>query len=442
MTFAHALRALCAGALVLVVPCAPCPAAESAAPSPTEHLARLADATESVRGLKFKEPVRFVRMGEAAALKVIEGELDQQLPPDETAKRVQLLAYLGLLPPDYPLRDKLRALLGEQVLGFYVPQRKQLVVIELGPEKLAALQAASGGVGDPADIVLVHELDHALNDQRFDLGRILEDPQVKRRDDVAFARQALAEGDATLTMLIYAFRGMGLNPSPEAFPSGDALRALMQGVGPAGFPEFAKAPPFVRAMLMEPYSLGIDYVTTLWRKGGWKAVDAAWAAPPSSTEQLMHPDRRSDPPRDVAVNVPAGWTEVIGTDLGELGIRTWLGDDPLAAKVADGWGGDRAVLIEQPRRPQPGEKRGKWPEKDRALLLVTTWDTREDADEFAAAAERWLRRTAKDEDDWRIDQAQHDVRVFFHRALVPEEIVDPIGHDPWDRPASTLEKPK
>ena len=272
---------------------------------------------------------------------------------------------------------------------------------------------------------------------------LLDDPALRPRGDLLLARQALAEGDATLVMMLFGFKRAGLAPRPEAFPSGDALRTLLENVGPGGFPELRDAPPFVREQLLEPYWLGLDLVLDAWRKGGWAAVDALWHAPPSSTEQLLHADRRHDPPMVVTVEPPEDWHTITSMELGELGVRAWLASrlgEAAAVAAAEGWGGDRVALIEQPRRPRPGERRGKYPAMDTALCVNTAWDTRPDADRFALAAERWLRLSTSDDDDWRIEQHANDVGIFLHRAIVPEEIVDPIGRDPWDRPASTLQE--
>jgi hypothetical protein len=354
--------------------------------------------------------------------------LDRELPPQLVAMQSQLLAILGLLPERYPLREKLLDLYQEQAAGFYLPPRGQLVVVEEAVEKIRAL---TGGSMDAFAMVLSHELDHALTDQHFDLQRLLEDPALRSRDDAKLARQAVGEGDATLLMMLFMFHRMGLTPTPETMPSTEAMRTLMQGLGPAVMPEFNQAPPYVKVQLMEPYLLGLELVLNTWKAGGWKAVDALWKKPPASTEQLMHPDRRGDPPADVRLNnVPEGWNVAGAMELGELGLRTLLAEKvgaDEAAIAAAGWGGDREALLE---RTRPTARADSPPLREMAALVVTTWDAPKDADEFSSAAEKWLRATAKPGDESRIDRRGLEVRVFLRPATHTEDAVAPAVKAP------------
>ena len=82
-------------------------------------------------------------------------------------------------------------LLAEQIQGFYDPQTKTLFI-------------ASWISADEQKPVMVHELDHALQDQYFDLEKICKDDLLLHNDDRALAHQALFEGDATIVMLLQA----------------------------------------------------------------------------------------------------------------------------------------------------------------------------------------------------------------------------------------------
>jgi hypothetical protein len=125
-------------------------------------------------------------------------------------------------------------------------------------------------------------------------------------------------------------------------------------------------------------------------------VQATFASPPRSSEQILHPKKywdgaKRDDPIRVSIDtakLPADWS-VTGVDtLGELYLallttpikkRTGLDlKNPMSVlgveytnRAAEGWGGDRLVLM----------RRGE----DAMLQLVTAWDTEADADEFAAA---------------------------------------------------------
>ena len=128
-------------------------------------------------------------------------------------------------------------------------------------------------------------------------------------------------------------------------------------------------------------------------------MNAAFADPPGSTEQVIHPEKYLDREAPVQVRIDDGlagrvgngWSEATRDTLGELILRTWLdvhgvgvpttglvpAPSEEAQKATAGWGGDRLVLL----RHDDGEL---------AIAMSTTWDTAADAAEFAEAAETAL----------------------------------------------------
>jgi hypothetical protein len=110
-----------------------------------------------------------------------------------------------------------------------------------------------------------------------------------------------------------------------------------------------------RKRLVFPYEEGMMFASDLYRAGGFPLVDGAFAHPPRSTEQILHPERylAGDQPRPVATpKAPTGYTLVTSDTLGELDTRTLLSRcmDPAVANRAAGAGhrrrrarhGDRA----------------------------------------------------------------------------------------------------
>ena len=137
----------------------------------------------------------------------------------------------------------------------------------------------------------------------------------------------------------------------------------------------------VSGMVSFPYEKGVEFVLDLFLKDGWNGVNAAFADPPSSSEQVLHPERYYDD-RDVPVEVylpgPPGarWEPVLEDTLGEFVIwqhlTMFLDDADQAATAAAGWDGDRLGLWTD----GAGRELVVW------LLL---WDSVPDADEFVAA---------------------------------------------------------
>jgi hypothetical protein len=109
----------------------------------------------------------------------------------------------------------------------------------------------------------------------------------------------------------------------------------------------------------------------------------AWAHPPASTEQVLHPEKffAHEAPRAVPLDwSPEGSALVSSGVLGELYTRTLLGEGSDAA--AAGWGGDAYRT---------------WDARGRTLLVWrSVWDTPADAAEFATALRARYQAGARD----------------------------------------------
>ena len=361
-------------------------------------VAALERTVAEVRELAWKHPVATRRVSRNEALAKLREILAEELPKERATRVSTLLGKLGLLPEDYPLAERLGELLEEQVAGFYVARDDTLYVPELDA---AAREALGDNLALARRTILAHELDHALTDQHYDLGRFLEDPALRDRDDLLFARKALAEGDATLLMMLVTMRDSGLPLSREAFPSGATLRGMFDLLGSGLYPRLDEAPPWLRDQLVEPYVLGLMLVVDAWKTGGWKAVDALWKDPPASTEQLLHPDRRNDTPTLVPLPPHRGRPADVSVELGELGTRAWLAvvlPRERAEAAAAGWDGDRAGLWEG----NGGTWRVRW---------RSTWDTEADARDFAIAARERLAGKAPAACTWKVARDGKNVEI-------------------------------
>jgi hypothetical protein len=237
---------------------------------------------------------------------------------------------------------------------------------------------------------LAHEIAHAIADQRFGLRRLLQlTPDGRRRldGDAQRARAALIEGDATLAAL------ETIDPR-ETFLGPSALGALesrMRASSPPGLPRWlTELSRFVHVD-------GLLFTARVRARQPWRAVDALWADPPASTEQVLHPESYDDCDNPIPVaealfpQLP-GFGRPAGSDvLGELAIRTWLATavpPEIASRAAAGWGGDRAALY--PALPAPDG--GAPPEPP--LLWLTIWDNPAEATDFAQAATTALAKRA------------------------------------------------
>ncbi len=303
-------------------------------------------------GLELREPVRLEMRSREELVRYLESKLDEELPEEEARATVEAYALFGLVPDTLDLREVLLALYTEQVAGFYEPDSTTLFVMDDQPEALL-------------EGLLVHELVHAVQDQWVDLGA-LADPKLG--SDRATAAQAAIEGHATLVMLEYmAEQAQGTPVDLGALPNfANLLRSQLEGARDQ-FPALAAAPPVIQESLLFPYLEGAGYVHGLWAQGDRVAPFGEYL--PKSTEQILG-GTADDVPIELAMSVSGA--DILHEDvLGRLELGVMLDQHlgPGSARFADGWGGDRYVLVEV----GTGE---------RGLIWYSVWDDEAARDRF------------------------------------------------------------
>jgi hypothetical protein len=323
-------------------------------------ISRVADQVESVRQLRFTQPVVPEPLSPSQIQQQLQDTLSQQYAADVVAGEERTDITVGALPAGTDLRQVLIDFGTSQIVGFYDTSAKRLVF-------------EGGTQPTPFErFTLAHELTHALQDQHFDLSQLDRLNDVCQ-DEPAEAFLSLAEGDAVQTQLAWA----------RANLSAGEIAELQQEAG--SFPPPPPTPPFVQQFFEFPYSFGQPFVEALQNRGGERAVDDAFANPPVSTEQILHPEKYPD---DVpqAVNIPdlssrlgQGWSLVDQQEVGEAWLRIVLQlrlSAEAAANAAAGW--DGGLL----RSWGDGSKT--------AVLMETVWDSPQDAEEFGAAMNDWF----------------------------------------------------
>ena len=303
-------------------------------------------------GLELREPVRLEMRSREELVRYLESKLDEELPEEEARATVEAYALFGLVPNTLDLREVLLALYTEQVAGFYEPDSTALFVMDDQPEALL-------------EGLLVHELVHAVQDQWVDLGA-LADPKLG--SDRATAAQAAIEGHATLVMLEYmAEQAQGTPVDLGALPNfANLLRSQLEGARDQ-FPALAAAPPVIQESLLFAYLEGAGYVHGLWAQGDRVAPFGEYL--PKSTEQILG-GTADDVPVELAMSVSGA--DILHEDvLGRLELGVMLDQHlgPGSARFADGWGGDRYVLVEV----GTGE---------RGLIWYSVWDDEAARDRF------------------------------------------------------------
>lgn len=368
VTLVSVVVAACGTTAPTATPATPPPPSGTPGPSASQRpaaevYAEIRSAVEAIRGLQPTSDVAPVTIDESKLRQNLEAEFNSQNSADDLHFSEETLELLGLLPAGSSLRDLTLDFQAGQVAGYYSPERNELFVV-----------SRSGGVGGAEKVTYAHEFTHQLQDQRFDLGSLMQDPA--NHSDRTLAQLALIEGDAVSVQNTWTVANL---------TSEELGQLLAAALDPEALEALRNAPPYLRDTALFPYQDGLLFVQDLLASGGYAAVDEAYGEPPVSTEQILHPDKfaeREAPidvevPKDLASSLGSGWKEVGRDTLGELILRLWLREHGVPATeapvAAAGWGGDRLALYEG-----PGDKH--------TLLLVTRWDTLVEADEFAAAA--------------------------------------------------------
>jgi hypothetical protein len=318
-----------------------------------ESVASAQKLVEKVRGVPFPGVVPSAVLPEKDLAAVLEKKLAEDLPvPFE--RYTASLDALGLIDDEPGLQKRITGLYARQVAGFYDPaEGKFYIVPERSNEAATGLPAlGSDAAGLMEEVLLTHELTHALQDRRLGLDRRMKD--LKESSDGLLALECVLEGEATVVMTDALVSRLP-EESRGLFGS-DTLSQMMAGLaagggdieGAQGVPDF-----FVKELLF-PYVAGTAWIQKKRAGGGWSAVDAAYRNLPATTSEILHAERPAGQrlrlgdekpgPRDL----PAGTRRLYSDSLGEWILKTLLeraGSSSAGALAAD-WQDDHVLFFE------------------------------------------------------------------------------------------------
>lgn len=363
-----------------------------------------------IRGLKFKNPIGVKNQSMEDFDSYLDKELVKHLPEARSKHYGQIIEKLGLYRgpriQDFPGMAK--KLMKSQAAAYYDPGTKSFYVV----------------MSDMPEIMLgtiySHELYHGLQDQYFDLDKyLLSQSGGELNDDEVLARQSVVEGEATFIMTLWSLQKMtGSMPSGEMLASmvrmqsdldTDKLREMVKGSAvqemlPESMKEAVDAmddiPPFMIETLVGAYLKGMSFVHEIHRYG-WDKVEELYEDPPASSEMILHPAKwlkheipyRYEWP-DVKGNpLFAGWELYDTNTLGEIQWKIVFNEFDMGRPgmaASEGWDGDSYAVL------------GKEGSGETMLLIATSWDTENDAEDFAGAYTDLLKEKYSDAKDARV----------------------------------------
>lgn len=339
------------------------PAPSASPTAPPLDVKTLEESVSQLRELPLKEEIPWRLLTPEEMQSELKKSLEEDLASEDLDASEKVLRFLGLYEGSKDLKQTLSELLEEQVYGFYDQETKELAVLQKS-QKITAMER----------MALVHEIVHGLQDQNFDLSNYMP-PKLEGDDDSLTAAQCLYEGDASWTSLLYVQKNF--NPLSDL---GLALESFQ-----ASGNQIKDVPPYLVESLLFPYQEGLAFVRYLYEQGGFDSVNEAFLHPPSSSEQIIHPEKylAKEEPQDIIFPLPyalSDWTTVRQNTLGEFDFRFLFREvlsEEEALNASAGWAGSHYLYAEKGT--------------DKAFILVSQWDSVKDAQEAYFGLEAYLK---------------------------------------------------
>ncbi|MBN2045545.1 MAG: hypothetical protein JW757_11035 [Anaerolineales bacterium] len=281
---------------------------------------------------------------------------------------------LGFIRDDVNMADPLLNFYADANGGFYSPET----------EKIYLIGSYFDGFGALEQYVYALVFAHAIQDNNFNLSNLGYFPECKQPQQTCQAMNALVKGEAALVNQLW------LEQNP---PQTGLQDILNYDPSPTLFGPETPAPFFTQDAEFGP-AFGLDFVTYLYENGGWSAVNRAFTILPSTTEQIMHPEKYQQREEAGGIAYP-NYTSLLGQEwelveedsLGEwysyllLGYNDYPGaqvSDTEAAIAASGWSVDRYQVFYNPEEQQT------------FLSVYWIWDSAEEGNQFYSALEASL----------------------------------------------------
>ncbi|ADB59300.1 hypothetical protein Htur_0400 [Haloterrigena turkmenica DSM 5511] len=364
---------------------------------------------EKIRGLTFEDDVPV----EVISREEFRSQDSAFVDSNESQQRVRNVTYEALFMVDAETNatTELQSIYGGSVEGYYEPSTDRIVIVSNTPDRL-----------ELDEIVLGHELTHALQDQQFDLSNY-----ERATIDQEAAENGLIEGDAVSVETEYERR---CGTDWECLPDDDS-----DGEAPSNWGLYLT--------LYQPYSDGPAYVDHVRESGdGWSAVNDRYEDPPTSSSTVIHREDRDPVDVSVADRSNESWQplevggEVATETVGEgamvamfangafepgqssvLSREAVLGDDPTTfdynQSYTDGWAGDE--LVTYASADADGNASA-----DTGYVWETEWRSADHAREFAGAYVELLENHGADpvedrQDTYAIDDEGYPGAYFLER---------------------------
>jgi len=293
-------------------------------------VSKIKERVEEISRTRFKASLKIDIVSRDAFKVYIRKYFDKTYRVEMSLKENKFLYLMGFLKKGESLNEIRKRVIENNAGGLYDENSGRLMIIN---EHISF---------DPVyKLVLVHELRHALQDQHFNISRMLG--TLSDFDDRKLAIMAVLEGDAMLVMSQYAKKYTPFPVSPELSTSGYSSDSILS-FSPIKFSHnLDNMPAVVKSNLTMPYIQGLKFILEVYRKGKWKGINKVLTNPPVSTEQILHPKKYFNGETPVTVSItysPKGYDIYHSGTIGEFMLNILLVGKKEYNNIASGWGGD------------------------------------------------------------------------------------------------------
>jgi hypothetical protein len=282
--------------------------------------------------------------------------------PDTASQELEVLQALGFVANEYYQIEVMMNDLTDYIGGFFYPEQYKIYI-------------PGNGLYEQEKYIYSYLYGYAMLDENFDiLSKFCQNSL-----DQCLAESTLVVGDITFTQNLWQKTYL-----EEFNPYGSYNLADPDPV----FEDYW-APPYFKAFRNFEVRFGYTFLSHLYENNGWQTVNYTYRYPPTTSEQVMHPEKFDSRERRVVLQDPnllpvlgEGWEQLERDTLGEW--RTYLllstpdyrdavRPEEEAKTAAAGWGGDTYQAYTNPENGAI------------ALAVHWNWDTAGDTEEFFSA---------------------------------------------------------
>jgi len=341
-----------------------------------------------ISGLAIKENTTCERLDREAFRKLAKEIILKDISKKELPYEEMALKFLGIIPEDYDYQNCLLDAYATSAAAFYSPYLKKFIL----PNWTETPKA-----------ILVHEAQHALQDQHFNTSKFGNDTFLLSDKNLAAA--SLLEGDAM------EVEGRYIDIKPKGENADPDKSAKLSLENPS-----CELPEILQEILSSPYDYGLLFVRNVKTALGEKYLNKIFSHPPQTSREILYYKEYLEPQKarqSILKN-----KALFSKSIGEISLRVFLRIKLGMKKGVLGASGLQSDTITIEKTAE-GYK----------VIFKTIWDSEKDASEFRQAmtevsSRRFGMHLSKDALGWTIETARYSKLTLLQTSSKIELMAD------------------